>query len=119
MYASYGVASYGVCTYVCVSDITQYFYYLNLVEDGGCSVSSEQKTASTVMYICGQVESYSYSMHDYVAIVLTYTRCIKNSNLRKEVEIAIKSKETSSQFGSVRNSYVAIMHQPVTICSTM
>ena len=47
------------------------------------------------------------------------TRCIKNSNLRKEVGITIKSKETSSQFESVRNSYVAIMHQPVTICSTM
>ena len=47
------------------------------------------------------------------------TRCIKNSNWRKEVGIAIKSKETSSQFESVRNSYVAIMHQPVTICSTM
>ena len=36
-----------------------------------------------------------------------FTRCIKNSNLRKEVGIAIKSKETSSQFESVRNSYVA------------
>ena len=47
------------------------------------------------------------------------TRCIKNSNLRKEVGIAIKSKETSSQFESVRNSYVAIIHQPVTVCSTM
>ena len=47
------------------------------------------------------------------------TRCIKNSNLRKEVGIAIKSKETRSQFESVRNSYAAIMHQPVTICSTM
>ena len=43
----------------------------------------------------------------------------KKSNLRKEVGIAIKSKETSSQFESVRNSYVAIMHQPVTVCSTM
>ena len=30
-----------------------------------------------------------------------------------------KTKETSSQFESVRNSYVAILHQPVTICSTM
>ena len=49
----------------------------------------------------------------------TITRCIKNLNLRKEVGIAIKSKETSSQFESVRNSYVVIMHQPVTICSTM
>ena len=46
-------------------------------------------------------------------------RCIKNSNLRKEVGIAIKSKETSSQIESIRNSYVAIMHQPVTICSTI
>ena len=35
------------------------------------------------------------------------TRCIKSSKLRKEVGIAIKSKETSSQFESVRNSYVA------------
>ena len=43
----------------------------------------------------------------------------KKSNLRKEVGIAIKGKETSSQFELVRNSYVAIMHQPVTICSTM
>ena len=47
------------------------------------------------------------------------TKCIKNLNLRKEVGIAIKSKKKSSQFRSVRNSYVAIMHQPVTICSTM
>ena len=47
------------------------------------------------------------------------TRCIKNSNLRKEVEITIKSKETSSHLQPVRNSYVAIMHQPVTISSTM
>ena len=46
------------------------------------------------------------------------TRCIKNSNLRKEIGITIKSKETSNQFESVRNNYVAIMHQPVTICST-
>ena len=49
------------------------------------------------------------------------TRCMKNLNLRKEVGIVIKSKETSSysQFESVRNSYVAIMYHPVTICSTM
>ena len=39
----------------------------------------------------------------------------KKSKLKKEVGIAIKSKETSNQFESVRNSYVAIMHQPVTI----
>ena len=50
---------------------------------------------------------------------LICTRCIKNSNLRREVGIAIKSKETSNKFESVRNSYVAIMHQPVTVCSTM
>ena len=29
------------------------------------------------------------------------------------------SKETSSQLEQVRNSYVAIMHQPVTISSNM
>ena len=47
-------------------------------------------------------------MHAHCAKLLTsYTRCIKNSNLRKEVAVAIKSKETSSQFKSVRNSYVA------------
>ena len=50
------------------------------------------------------------------------SRCIKNSNLRKEVGITRKSKETSTQVELVRNSYVAnleIMHQPVTISSTM
>ena len=47
------------------------------------------------------------------------TRCIKNLNFRKEVGIAIKSKETSCQLELVRNSYVAIMHQPVTINSTI
>ena len=56
----------------------------------------------------------------YTSLVpLACTIFIKKSNLRKEVGIAIKSKETSSQFESVRNSYVAIMHQPVTISSTM
>ena len=64
-----------------------------------------------------------YSTHSYIHALIyvdtVYTRCIKNLNLRKELGIAIKSKETSSQFESVRNSYVAIMHQPVTICSTM
>ena len=55
----------------------------------------------------------------HVMCTTMFTRCIKNSNLRREVGIAIKSKETSSQFESVRNSYVAIMHQPVTVCSTM
>ena len=37
-----------------------------------------------------------------------YTRYVKKSNLRKEVGIAIKSKETSSQLEPVINSYVAI-----------
>ena len=40
-------------------------------------------------------------------------------NLRKEVGIAIKSKETSSYLKLVRNSYVAIMHQPVTVSSNI
>ena len=43
----------------------------------------------------------------------------KKSNLRKEVGITIKSKETSSQLEPVRNSYVAIMYQPVTVSSNM
>ena len=44
---------------------------------------------------------------------------IKSSNLRKEVGIAIKSKETKNQLEPVRNSYVAIMHQPVTVSSNI
>ena len=48
----------------------------------------------------------------YYAAVIIRTRCIKNSNLRKEVGIAIKSKETSSQFESVRKSYVASYNAP-------
>ena len=46
----------------------------------------------------------------------------KKLSLRKEVGIARKSKEASSQVKLVRNSYVAnlaIMHQPVTISSTV
>ena len=43
----------------------------------------------------------------------------KNLNPKKEVGIAIKSKETSSQLILARNSYVAIMYQPVTASSTM
>ena len=36
-----------------------------------------------------------------------------------EVGITIKSKETSSQLEPVRNNYVAIMHQPLTVSLTM
>ena len=71
------------------------------------------KTANTVKVLLSVFSHLQYSIKS------KQTRCIKNSNLRKEVSIAIKSKETSSQFKSVGNSYVAIMHQPVTICSTM
>ena len=42
---------------------------------------------------------------------------LKILNLRKELGIAIKSKETNCQLEPVRNSYAAIMHQPVTISS--
>ena len=38
---------------------------------------------------------------------------------RKEVGIAIKSKETSSQLEPVKNSYVGIMNQPVVVSSYM
>ena len=44
---------------------------------------------------------------------------IQGSNLRKEVGITINSKETSSQLEPARNSYVAIMHQPVTVSSNV
>ena len=64
---------------------------------------------------CGWLNKF----YSFYMVAIISTRCIKNSNLRKEVGIAIKSKETSSQFESVRNSYVAIMHQPITICSIM
>ena len=37
--------------------------------------------------------------------------------MKKEVGIEIKSKETSSQLEPVRNSYVTIMHQSVTVSS--
>ena len=43
----------------------------------------------------------------------------KNLKSRKEVGIAIKSKETSGQLELVKNSCVAIMHHPVTFSSTM
>ena len=39
-------------------------------------------------------------------------------NLRKEVGIAMKNKETNSQLEPIRNSFVAIMHQPVTVRPT-
>ena len=38
-------------------------------------------------------------------------------NLKKEVGIVIKSKETSSQIEPARNSHVTIMHQIITISS--
>ena len=39
--------------------------------------------------------------------------------MKKEVGIAINSKETNSYLDSVRNSHVAIMHQPVSVSSNM
>ena len=47
---------------------------------------------------------------------VTYT---KYSDLRNEVGITLKSKETGSQLKPVRNCFVAIMHQPVTVGSKM
>ena len=43
----------------------------------------------------------------------------KKFEFEKEVGNAIKNKETSSQLEPVRNIYVAIMHQPVIVSSTM
>ena len=53
------------------------------------------------------------------AYIHTYIYKIKNSNLGKEIGITIRSKQTSSQLELVRNSYVAIMCQPVTVSSNM
>ena len=46
---------------------------------------------------------------------------MKNSNLRKELVIAIESKETSSQLEPIRYlfSYMPIMYQPVTVSFNM
>ena len=43
----------------------------------------------------------------------------KKFEFEREVGIAIKSKETSSLLEPVRNTYVTIMHQPVTVSSNM
>ena len=43
----------------------------------------------------------------------------KKFEFEKESKDHNKSKETSSQLEPVRNSYVIIMHQPVTVTSTM
>ena len=43
----------------------------------------------------------------------------ENLNLRMEVGITVESKETSSELELVRNSYAAIIHQPVTVSSNM
>ena len=43
----------------------------------------------------------------------------KNFNLRKEEGITIKSKKRSDHLEPIRNSCVAMMHQLVTISSTM
>ena len=58
-------------------------------------------------------------MHIMIPMCIGLYKIYLNLNLRKEVGITIKSKEKSSQLKHIRNSYVAIMHQPVTISSTM
>ena len=59
------------------------------------------------------------SKNQHCKCYTVYNHYLKISNLRKEVGIAVKSKEASNQLEPVRNSYVAIMHQPVTVSSTM
>ena len=63
-------------------------------------------------------------MHKFIdkyslLISININKMYKKFKFEKEVGIAIKSKETSSQLKPVRNSYVAIMHQPVTVSSNM
>ena len=64
---------------------------------------------SNIQYDC----SYIYTLISY-----TY-KIYKTLHLRKGVEITIKSKETSSQFEPVRNSYVTTLYQPVPVSSNM
>ena len=71
------------------------------------------KTANTAKVLLSE------SFHVYGILFKVNKQDVLYKKLRKEVGIAIKSKETSSQLEPVRNSYVAIMHQPVTISSTM
>ena len=72
-----------------------------------------------------RIEDTQEGHHIYYYNRLAMCYCIyinkiyKKSNLRKEIEAAIKSEETSSQIKAVRNNYVAIMHQPVTVSSNM
>ena len=84
------------------------FYYLTIAKYSRKALMILLKTANTAKVLLSE----SFPRLQY-SIKSKQTRCIKNLNLRKEVGIAIKSKETSSQFESVRNCYVAIMHQPV------
>ena len=44
------------------------------------------------------------------------TRYIKIFEFEKGSRHHNKSNETSSQLEPVRNKYIAIMHQPVTVC---
>ena len=60
-----------------------------------------------------------YAQCHCLSFVCLFYKIYKKLNLRKEVGITIKSKETSSQLKPVKNSYVAIMNQPVTVSSAM
>ena len=59
---------------------------------------------------CSHSQYSIKSSHSQYSIKSKETRYLNKSNLRKEIEIEIKSKETS---------YVAIMHQSVTVNSNM
>ena len=74
------------------------------------------KTNVIHAHLIGLQPCSSYQLHKacYNSIRSKKTTYIKNLNLRKEIGITIKSKETNSLLKAVRNSYVTIMHHPVT-----
>ena len=82
----------------------------------------------TYTHACTHAHTYTYvhiymhthaHIHIHIYIYTYILKIYKNANLRKEVRIAIKVRETSSLLESVRNSYVAIMHHTVTVSPNM
>ena len=68
-----------------------------------------------LLYMHKLIDKYS------LLISININKMYKKFKFEKEVGIAIKSKETSSQLELVRNNYVCSykIHQPVTISSTI
>ena len=70
----------------------------------------------TCTHTCTHAHTHIYIETILRIYVLTWFLKFK---FEKEVGITLKGKETSSQLEQVRNSYVAIINQPVTVSSKM